>query len=81
LIVKLGRDVFCPHGNRVNKSAAGRYKLGLQQSWEAAPASLVRNDSVHKRDRRLLEYFDGLGIRPGTSRARGRTAQSQVAVP
>ena len=81
MIVKLGRDVFCPHGNRVNKSAAGRYKLGLQQSWEAAPASLVRNDSVHKRDRRLLEYFDGLGIRPDTSRARGRTAQSQVAVP
>ena len=66
---------------KINENAAGRCKLGLQQLREAAPAWLVRVDSMHERDRRLLEYFDGLGIRPGTSMARGRPALSKVAVP
>ncbi len=65
LIEKLGRDGLCPHGNRINKSTAERHKLGLQQLWEAEPGSLVRVDSMHERDHKLLEYFDGLGIRPG----------------
>ncbi len=65
LIGKLGRDGLCPHGNQINKSAAERHKLGLLQLWEAAPGSWVRVDSMHERDRRLLEYLDGLGIRPG----------------
>lgn len=65
LIEKLGRDGLCPHGNQINKSAAERRKLGLQQLWEAPSGSLVRVDSMHERDRKLLEYFDGLGIRPG----------------
>jgi len=66
LIKMLGRDGLCPHGNQIDKSAADRRKLGLQQLWEAPPGSLVRVDSMHERDRKLLEYFDGLGIRPGT---------------
>jgi DtxR family Mn-dependent transcriptional regulator len=65
LIEKLGRDGPCPHGNQINKSATERRKLGQQQLWEASPGSLVRVDSMHERDRKLLEYFDGLGIRPG----------------
>jgi len=65
LIEKLGRDGACPHGNQINKSAAERRRLGLRQLWEAAPGSSVRVDSMHERDRRLLEYFDQLGIRPG----------------
>jgi DtxR family transcriptional regulator, iron-dependent repressor len=65
LIEKLGRDGVCPHGNQINKSASERRKMGLEQLWEAAPASAVRVDSVHERDRQLLEYLDGLGIRPG----------------
>lgn len=65
LIEKLGRDGACPHGNQINKSADERRKLGLRQLWEAAPGSLVRVDSVHERDRKLLEYLDHLGIRPG----------------
>jgi DtxR family transcriptional regulator, iron-dependent repressor len=65
LIEKLGGDRACPHGNRINKSAAERRKLGLEQLWEAAPGSQARVDSMHERDRKLLEYFDGLGIRPG----------------
>jgi DtxR family transcriptional regulator, iron-dependent repressor len=65
LTEKLGRDGACPHGNQINKSAAERRKMGLQQLSEAAPGSSVRVDNVHERDRQLLEYFDGLGIRPG----------------
>ena len=65
LIEKLGPDGVCPHGNQINKSAAERRRLGLSQLWEAAPGSSVRVDSMHERDRKLLEYFDQLGLRPG----------------
>jgi len=65
LVEKLGPQGACPHGNQINKSAAERRKVGLRQLWEAAPGSSVRIDSMYERDRRLLEYFDGLGIRPG----------------
>ena len=65
LIEKLGPNGACPHGNQINKSAAERRQAGLQQLWEATPGSSIRVDSMYERDRRLLEYFDGLGIRPG----------------
>lgn len=65
LVDKLGRDGACPHGNQINKSAAERRKLGLQQLWEAAAHVPLRVESMYERDRRLLEYFDKLGIRPG----------------
>jgi DtxR family transcriptional regulator, Mn-dependent transcriptional regulator len=64
LIEKLGREAPCPHGNQINKSADERRRLGLQQLWEAAPGSTVRIECMHERDRRLLEYFDRLGLRP-----------------
>ena len=65
LIEKLGPEGPCPHGNLINKSVAERHKRGLQQLWDAAPGALVRVDSMHERDRQLLEYFDQLGVRPG----------------
>jgi DtxR family Mn-dependent transcriptional regulator len=65
LVEELGPNGPCPHGNQINKSAAERQKLGLQELWEATPRTPLRVDSVYERDRKLLEYFDGLGIRPG----------------
>jgi DtxR family transcriptional regulator, iron-dependent repressor len=65
LIQRLGPHGACPHGNQINKSAAERRRLGLRQLWEASPGSSVRVDSMHERDRKLLEYFERLGIRPG----------------
>lgn len=65
LIEKLGANGPCPHGNQINKSAAERRKLGLKQLWEVQPGTAVRIDSMHERDRQLLEFFDTLGIRPG----------------
>ncbi len=65
LIGKLGTGKRCPHGNQINKSSNERRKSGLQRLWEASPGSVVRVESVDERDSQLLEYFDGLGIRPG----------------
>jgi DtxR family transcriptional regulator, Mn-dependent transcriptional regulator len=65
LTEKLGAEGLCPHGNQINKSAAERRRLGLELLWEAKSGSLLHVDSMHERDRRLLEYFDRLGIRPG----------------
>ncbi len=65
LVEKLGIGHPCPHGNQINKSAAERRKLGLQQLWETEPGSWVRIESMHERDRKLLEYLDRLGILPG----------------
>jgi DtxR family Mn-dependent transcriptional regulator len=65
LIAMLGASARCPHGNQINKSATELRKQGLQLLWEAPPASRIKVESMHERDRKLLEYFDGLGIRPG----------------
>lgn len=65
LIEKLGRSGPCPHGNQINKGAAERQKMGLQQLEEAPLGSSLRVDSMHERDRKLLEYLDQIGIRPG----------------
>jgi len=66
LIDKLGTDKPCPHGNHIDKSPDERRKSGLRLLWEAPPGSLVRVNSLDERDSKLLEYFDALGIRPGT---------------
>jgi DtxR family Mn-dependent transcriptional regulator len=65
LLAMLGASARCPHGNQINKSATELWKQGLQLLWEAPPASRVKVENMHERDRKLLEYFDGLGIRPG----------------
>jgi DtxR family Mn-dependent transcriptional regulator len=65
LVAMLGSGDRCPHGNSINKSATELRKMGLQLLWEAPPGSRVKVDSMHERDRKLLEYFDSLGIRPG----------------
>lgn len=66
LIERLGPEGLCPHGNPINKSAAERRKAGLQSLWEAAPGARLKIAGMHERDRQLLEYFDRLGLRPGT---------------
>ncbi len=81
LIEKVGREGSCPHGNQVNKSASARRRLGLEPLWEALPGELVRVDSMHERDRKLLEYFDGLGIRPGVQiKVLGRNYDSTLSL-
>ncbi len=66
LIENLGSEGPCPHGNQINKSAAQRRKLGQMLLAEVPPGKWVKVVSTYERVRPLLEYLDGLGVRPGT---------------
>ena len=66
LIEKLGAGDACPHGNRIGMdSPEGRRQRGLKLLEEAGTREQVAIASVFERDRKLLEYQDGQGIRPG----------------
>lgn len=66
LVEKLGTGEACPHGNRVERDTPqDRRNRGWRPLDEASPASEVTVKSVFERDRRLLEYLNGLGIHPG----------------
>jgi DtxR family transcriptional regulator, Mn-dependent transcriptional regulator len=63
---KLGVGGFCPHGNLAGMD---RPRDRRQRGWipldEASGGDAVKVMSVFERDRKLLEYLNGLGIRPG----------------
>ena len=66
LIEKLGTEEACPHGNRVGMDTpADRRQRGLKTLDESPTDESVAVISVYERDRRLLEYLAGLGVRPG----------------
>lgn len=62
---KLGSgDAACPHGNRVGMDTPeDRRNRGWLPLYEVQQEGTVV--SVFERDRKLLEYLHGLGIRPG----------------
>jgi DtxR family Mn-dependent transcriptional regulator len=67
LAEKLGAGESCPHGNRVGvDTPADRHRRGLKTLDESAASEAVAVTSVYERDRRLLEYLEGLGVRPGS---------------
>jgi DtxR family Mn-dependent transcriptional regulator len=67
LRAKLGAGEACPHGNRVGKDGPeDRRRRGWLPLDEAPPDRPVHVVSVFERDRKLLEYLDGLGIHPGS---------------
>ena len=66
LLQKLGHKETCPHGNGLAlRSPAERRKRGLLLLTEAEPGLKYTIASVHERDRKLLEFFDKEGIKPG----------------
>ena len=66
LVERLGHKDVCPHGNGLSmRSPAERRKRGLQLLVESEPGLRYTVVSVYERDRRLLEFFDKEGIRPG----------------
>ena len=74
LIEKLGHKETCPHGNGLAlRSVAERRKKGLCLLTEAEAGAKYRIASVYERDRKLLEFFDKEGIRPGRSHWRRRS--------
>lgn len=67
LIEKLGRNGRCPYGNgSTMESPATRRKNGLLPMSEAEEDTNYVIARVPERDRRLLQFFDQEGIRPGT---------------
>ncbi len=68
LVAKLGHKDICPHGNGlVICSAAERRKHGFCLLSEAQENRKYKVSSVYERDRKLLEFFDKEGIRPGAT--------------
>jgi DtxR family Mn-dependent transcriptional regulator len=67
LVERLGTAGTCPHGNMVGMdSPADRRERGLKPLVEARPGERITVVSVFERDRKLLEYLDQAGVRPGT---------------
>jgi DtxR family Mn-dependent transcriptional regulator len=66
LVEKLGDNDICPHGNSLAlRSPADRRKKGQCLLSEAEGGSQYRVVSVYERDRKLLDFFEAEGIRPG----------------
>lgn len=66
LLEKLGTGEACPHGNRVERDAPqDRRNRGWRPLDEVPSSSDATVVSVFERDRRLLEYLNGIGIHPG----------------
>jgi len=66
LLSRLGAGGACPHGNLSElESPASRRRRGLLllAQTEAGKDYLV--SGIYERDRRLLEFLEGRGIRPG----------------
>lgn len=66
LLAKLGNKGACPHGNLSEmESPASRRQRGLVLLADAAPGASYCVSGIYERDRRLLEFLEARGIRPG----------------
>jgi DtxR family transcriptional regulator, Mn-dependent transcriptional regulator len=66
LLAKLGRGGACPHGNLSEvESPASRRRRGLLLLADAEAGNNYDVSGIYERDRRLLEFLEERGIRPG----------------
>lgn len=66
LVEKLGTADSCPHGNRVQQDTPqDRRGRGWRPLSEIEERSGGKVASVFERDRKLLEFLNGIGIQPG----------------
>jgi DtxR family transcriptional regulator, iron-dependent repressor len=66
LVDRLGHKDTCPHGNGLAlRSPAERRKRGMRLLSEAEAGVRYVVASVYERDRKLLEFFEKEGLRPG----------------
>jgi len=67
LAEKLGLGRTCPHGNlSVPEAPAARRRRGLVPLAEARPDHAYVLGSIYERERKLLEFLEQRGLRPGT---------------
>jgi len=67
LLAKLGSGGACPHGNLSEvESPASRRKRGLVLLADAELENTYIVSGIYERDRRLLEFLETRGIRPGS---------------
>lgn len=65
LLARLGEEGACPHGNLSElESSASRRRRGLMLLSDAQPGVFVVS-GIYERDRKLLEFLESRGIRPG----------------
>lgn len=66
LLAKLGRGGACPHGNLSElDSPRSRRRRGLLLLGQAEEGKAYFVSGIYERDRRLLEFLEERGIRPG----------------
>ena len=66
LLARLGKQGACPHGSLSEReSPRSRRRRGLRLLVEAEAGRDYVVSGIYERDRRLLEFLDGHGIRPG----------------
>ena len=66
LLKKLGRGGDCPHGNAaIPEQPKAKRKRGLVPLSETQPGGRYAIRSIYERDRKLLEFLEHKGIRPG----------------
>lgn len=66
LLAKLGRSGACPHGNfSEQESPNSRRRRGLLLLAQAEAGKHYIVSGIYERDRRLLEFLEERGIRPG----------------
>jgi len=66
LLAKLGRGGPCPHGNLSERESPGsRRRRGLVLLAHAEAGKSYVVSGIYERDRHLLEFLEGRGVRPG----------------
>jgi DtxR family Mn-dependent transcriptional regulator len=66
LLAKLGPGGVCPHGNVSElEGPESRKRRGLVRLAEAQPGNHYLVSGIYERDRRLLEFLETRGLRPG----------------
>jgi DtxR family Mn-dependent transcriptional regulator len=68
LLARLGSGGACPHGNLTElESPLSRRRRGLSLLSETEPGGVYRVSGIYERDRKLLEFLETRGIRPGAT--------------
>ena len=68
LVEMLGHKETCPHGNGLtvmNPASNGDKRVSAFKLSEVEAGLTYRVSSVYERDRKLLEFLEERGIRPG----------------